>query len=106
MSQLGPSGYTTYTLEAQTNKYPTYTYTYVGNNTDVMNSASYYFTKGWNIKTTQGGGDPMSTLVATLNCEVQSDGITPVTGAAVYYTRTFLFITTPPKKNYYIVILM
>ena len=81
---LGTSGYTTYEVEGQYNKFPTYTNTYVGLATDVDASASAYFAKGWNIKTTQGAGDPMKKLVATLQCQTGGDGLTPVSTTSSY----------------------
>jgi len=70
----------------QQNKYPQYKSTFTGNASDVNYSASVYWANGWDVTITQG--NPY-TMDVSLNVELQSNGITPVTGSATYITKNW-----------------
>jgi hypothetical protein len=80
---LGMGGFGESISTFKQNKYPSYTVNYSDNITNVNYSASIYWGKGWDVTITSG--NPY-TMQASLNVELQSDGITPVTAAGTYVT--------------------
>jgi len=82
-NNFGTDGYGPQESTYQVNKFPQYTVPYSGPSSSVYHSASIYYNKGWQVKVTQGNPYQM---VATLQCELSSDGITPITGTGSYVT--------------------
>jgi hypothetical protein len=86
---LGLQGYGAQTWEFPFAKPPKYTVVYYGSQTNCNTSGSVYHAKGWDVKYTSGDLGDAYTMTATLNQEVGSDGITPLTTLGSYTTLNF-----------------
>lgn len=85
MSQnyIGTTGYGPTQIEAIPNKYPKYNVYVNGVYSQVNATASIYAGLGWDVTVTQGNPTAM---VATIQSELQSDGMTPISSSGVYNT--------------------
>ena len=80
---FGQPGYGAWSETIALNKPPHYEETYIADLTSATYSGSIYIQKGWTVKLDPGNPAIMH---ATLDCEVGSDGVTPITSGGVYNT--------------------
>jgi hypothetical protein len=81
---IGTSGWGPLTKNCKYGKYPHYEQTYYATSlADVNFSGSIYYNNGWNVEYTVG--NPCMAR-CSIDCEVQSDGMTPVTGQGSFVT--------------------
>src|SRR5580692_830986 len=80
---FGQSGFGPTVIEAIPNKYPKYTFSYAGAFSDVNFSASVYAASGWDVTVTSGNPAVMN---AFIQCELNSNGITPISSSGAYNT--------------------
>lgn len=93
---FGTNGFNSQTEEYSVNKYPVITKTFQGSESDVRTSGSIFLSKGWNVKLSEG--IPW-TMTATIQSELDTDGITPITTTGSFETINWSLHYNVVEKN-------